>query len=78
LEHSQGRRKQQLPYDLNEKKGCWKLKEEALCGELALEEAMDCRKTDCKMKNVIATDREKRNLKRVFKQKKNQFNEYQY
>jgi len=36
-----GRRRNQLPDDLKEKRGCWKLKEEALCGELGLEEAAD-------------------------------------
>jgi len=37
-----GRRRNQLLDDLKEKKrGCWKLKEEALCGEFGLEEAAD-------------------------------------
>jgi hypothetical protein len=38
-----GRRREQLLDGLNEKRGYWKLKEEAyiaLCGELALEEAV--------------------------------------
>jgi hypothetical protein len=34
-------RRKQLLDDLKEKSGCRKLKEEALCGELALEEGMD-------------------------------------
>jgi hypothetical protein len=36
-----GRSLKQLLDDLKEKTGYWKLKEEALCGKLALEEAMD-------------------------------------
>jgi hypothetical protein len=36
-----GRRRKQLLDDLKEKRRYWKLKEEALCGELALEEATD-------------------------------------
>jgi hypothetical protein len=36
-----GRRYKQLMNDLKEKRRYWTLKEEALCGELALEEAMD-------------------------------------
>jgi hypothetical protein len=39
-----GRRRKQVQENLNEKRGYWKLKEEALialCGELALEEFMD-------------------------------------
>jgi hypothetical protein len=31
----------QLPDDLQEKRGYWKLEEKTLCGELAWEEAMD-------------------------------------
>ena len=31
----------QLPDDLKETRGCWKLKQEALFGEFALEEAVD-------------------------------------
>jgi hypothetical protein len=37
----QGRRRKQLLDDLKEKRRCWKLKDEALCGELTLEEATD-------------------------------------
>jgi hypothetical protein len=36
-----GRRRKQLVYDLKEKKRYWKLKEEALYGELVLEEVTD-------------------------------------
>ena len=39
-----GRRRKQLLNDLKEKRGFWKLKDEtlvALCGQLALEEAVD-------------------------------------
>jgi hypothetical protein len=36
-----GRRRKQLLDDLKEKRRYWKLKEEAPCGELALEEATD-------------------------------------
>ena len=37
----QGRRHKQLLDDLKETSRYWKLKEKALCGDLALEEAMD-------------------------------------
>jgi hypothetical protein len=43
-----GRRRKQLLDDCKEERGYWKLKEEALialCGELALEGAVDHRKT---------------------------------
>jgi hypothetical protein len=39
-----GRRGKQLLYDLEERRGCWKLREEAyiaVYGELALEETVD-------------------------------------
>ena len=38
---SRGRRRRKLLYDLKERRGYSHLKEEALCGELALEEALD-------------------------------------
>jgi hypothetical protein len=38
---TRGRRRKQILDDLKEKRGYWKLKEGALCGELALEEAMN-------------------------------------
>jgi hypothetical protein len=37
----QGRRHGNLLDDLKERRGYWKLKEEAICVELVLEEAMD-------------------------------------
>jgi hypothetical protein len=36
-----GRRRRKLPDDLKKRRGYVHLKEEALCGELALEEALD-------------------------------------
>jgi hypothetical protein len=36
-----GRRRRRLLFDLKERRGYFHLKEEALCGELALEEALD-------------------------------------
>ena len=45
MRRRRGRRRKRLLDDLKEERGYWKLKEEALgrnvCGELALEEAMD-------------------------------------
>jgi len=45
------RRRKRLLDDFKEKRGCRKLKEEALCGELTLEEAMDRRKRNYGMKD---------------------------